>query len=91
MGVFKDFTPPKSPAPPGLGLMGEGTTGVTPSLYPYPFIPSLYTIPLYYPFIPIPFYFSRANWPKCYPIDMLLYEIPLYWAASAAKNLSKFE
>ena len=30
MGVFKDFTPPNSPAPPGLGLMGEGTTGVTP-------------------------------------------------------------
>ena len=30
MGVFKDYTPPKSPAPPGLGLMGEGTTGVTP-------------------------------------------------------------
>ena len=30
MGVVKYFTPPNSPPPPGPGLMGEGTTGVTP-------------------------------------------------------------
>ena len=30
MGVMNNFTPPNSPPPPGPGLMGEGTTGVTP-------------------------------------------------------------
>ena len=32
IGVFKDLSPPNSPPPPGPGLMGEGTTGVTPVL-----------------------------------------------------------
>ena len=31
MGVMNNFTPPNSPPPPGPGLMGEGTTGVTPN------------------------------------------------------------
>ena len=64
------------------------------SLYPHPFIPIPLSLFLYpYPFIPIPLYFSLEEQTdlKCYPIDMLLCEIPLYWAAYAAKNLSKFE
>ena len=30
MGAINNFTSPNSPPPPGPGLMGEGTTGVTP-------------------------------------------------------------